>query len=139
MDVSAMALAPQRLPMDCNSERLRSYIKSATFDIEVDPQDASLYIRQSTATGSARVGLQELFAGIRSEGMNPDQLFIEFVPYNGGTQIVMGDETEVSLTPRDSAMGRALWKAAYVKTSRDIDEEMLTPPPGEVVSIPRKK
>lgn len=134
-----MALAPQGLPMDCISERLRAYIKSASFDIEIDSQDSSLYIRQSTAVGSGRKGLQELFTGLRSEGMNPDLLFIEFIPYNGVTQIVMGDETEVSLTPRDSAMGRALWKAAYVKTSREIDEEMITAPPAEVVSIPRKK
>jgi len=139
MDVSVLAPASQGFSMDCITERLSAYVTSAVFTIEVDKQDASLLIRQRTAAGSAREGLRQLFAGLRAEGMSPDQLFVEFVPYNGGTQIVMGDEEEVSLTPRDSAMGRALWKAAYQKADREIDDEMFTPPPAEVVVMPKNQ
>ncbi|WP_304526856.1 hypothetical protein [Halomonas sp. I5-271120] len=63
------------------------------------------------------------------------ELFVEFAPYNGATHIVMGDEEGIELVPRDSAMGRALCRAAYVPTPREINESDFAPPPAEVVDI----
>ncbi len=124
--------------MDCIADRLSAFITSAEFAIEFDQQDNSLLVRQCTATGSAKAGLMELFTGLRELSLPPEHLFVEFIPYNGSIHIVMADEAEVQLIPRDSAMGRALWKAAYQKVAREIDEDLFTPPPADVIEIHKK-
>lgn len=138
MDALVLAQAPKRFSMDCIADRLSAFIKSADFAIEFDQQDDSLLVRQCTATGSAKSGLMELFTGLRELSLPPERLFVEFIPYNGSIQIVMGDEGEIQLIPRDSAMGRALWKAAFQKVTREIDEDAFTPPPADVICMPQK-
>lgn len=95
--------------------------QKAKLSVEIDKQEKSISIWQVTAHGNPLEALRMLLQEMLAHGILLMDYLIEFTPYRGAANIVIYSDGGIDLTPKDSAMGRALYYTAYQRSDRPME------------------